>query len=33
MRLLVVEHEEKTGDYPRRGLSEAGFVIDLARTG
>jgi len=33
MRLLVVEDEEKTGDYVRQGLSEAGFVVDLARSG
>lgn len=33
MRLLVVEDEEKTGDYLRQGLTESGFVVDLARTG
>lgn len=33
MRLLVVEDEEKTGDYVRQGLTEAGFVVDLARSG
>ncbi len=33
MRLLIVEDEEKTGDYLRQGLSEAGFVVDLARSG
>ena len=33
MKLLVVEDEEKTGDYLRQGLSESGFVVDLARTG
>ena len=33
MKLLVVEDEVKTGDYLRQGLSEAGFVVDLARTG
>lgn len=33
MRLLVVEDEEKTGDYVRQGLTEAGFVVDLARNG
>ena len=33
MRLLIVEDEPKTGDYLRQGLSEAGFVADLARTG
>ena len=33
MKLLVVEDEPKTGEYLRRGLSEAGFVVDLARDG
>jgi two-component system copper resistance phosphate regulon response regulator CusR len=33
MRLLLVEDEEKTGDYVRQGLTEAGFVVDLARNG
>ena len=33
MKLLVVEDEAKTGDYLRQGLTEAGFVVDLARTG
>lgn len=33
MRLLVVEDEIKTGDYIRQGLSEAGFVVELARNG
>ncbi len=33
MRILVVEDEAKTGDYLRQGLSEAGYVVDLARTG
>lgn len=33
MKLLVVEDELKTGDYLRQGLSEAGFAVDLARTG
>ena len=33
MRLLIVEDEEKTGDYLRQGLTEAGFVVDLARNG
>ncbi len=33
MKLLVVEDEVKTGDYLRQGLSEAGFVVELARTG
>lgn len=33
MKLLVVEDEAITADYLRQGLSEAGFVVDLARTG
>ncbi len=33
MKLLVVEDEIKTGDYLRQGLSEAGFAVELARTG
>ena len=33
MRILVVEDEPKTGQYLRQGLSEAGFVVDLAREG
>ncbi len=33
MKLLVVEDELKTGEYLRQGLSESGFVVDLAHTG
>ncbi len=33
MKILIVEDEPKTGDYLRQGLSEAGFVVDLVRTG
>ncbi len=33
MKLLIVEDEPKTGDYLKRGLEEAGFVVDLAREG
>ncbi|MRW89894.1 heavy metal response regulator transcription factor [Duganella sp. FT80W] len=33
MRILIVEDETKTGDYLRKGLLEAGFQADLARTG
>lgn len=33
MRLLIVEDEPKTADYLRQGLTEAGFIADLARTG
>jgi two-component system, OmpR family, copper resistance phosphate regulon response regulator CusR len=33
MKILIVEDEPKTGDYLKQGLTEAGFVADLARTG
>ncbi len=33
MKILIVEDEQKTGDYLKQGLSEAGFVADLAMTG
>ena len=33
MRILVVEDEPKTGDYLCKGLTESGFVVDLARDG
>lgn len=33
MKLLVIEDEQKTGDYLQTGLSEAGFVVDLSRNG
>ena len=33
MKLLIIEDEHKTGDYLKRGLAEAGFVVDLARNG
>ncbi len=33
MKLLVVEDENKTADYVRQGLMEAGFMVDLARNG
>jgi len=33
MKILIVEDETKTGDYLKQGLSEAGFVTDLARDG
>ncbi|WP_338352587.1 heavy metal response regulator transcription factor [Thalassolituus oleivorans] len=33
MRLLVVEDEVKTGDYLQQGLTEAGFMVTLARNG
>ncbi|WP_300453163.1 heavy metal response regulator transcription factor [Accumulibacter sp.] len=33
MKILVVEDQTKTGNYLKQGLTEAGFVVDLARTG
>lgn len=33
MKILVVEDEPKTGKYLRKGLTESGFAVDLARTG
>ena len=33
MKLLIVEDQQKTGDYLQQGLREAGFVVDLARDG
>jgi len=33
VKILIVEDEPKTGEYLRQGLSEAGFVVDLAQTG
>ncbi len=33
MKLLIVEDEEKTGNYLKQGLTEAGFVVELARNG
>ena len=33
MKILIVEDEPKTGEYLRQGLSEAGFVADLAVNG
>jgi two-component system copper resistance phosphate regulon response regulator CusR len=33
MKILIIEDEVKTGDYLKQGLSEAGFVVDLARDG
>ncbi|MEO6352054.1 MAG: heavy metal response regulator transcription factor [Burkholderiaceae bacterium] len=33
MHILVVEDEPKAGDYLRKGLTESGFVVDLARNG
>ena len=33
MKILIVEDEVKIGDYLHQGLSEAGFIVDLARNG
>jgi len=33
MRLLIVEDEPKTGDYLKKGLSEHGYAVDVARSG
>jgi len=33
MKILVIEDEPKTGEYIRKGLTEAGFVTDLVRDG
>ncbi len=33
MKILLVEDEIKTGDYLKQGLTEAGFIVDLARDG
>ncbi len=33
MKILIVEDETKAGDYLKQGLSESGFVVDLARDG
>ena len=33
MKILVVEDQPKMGEYLKQGLTEAGFVADLARTG
>ena len=33
MKILVVEDEAKTAGFLRKGLSEAGFVVDVARDG
>ncbi len=33
MRILVVEDEKKTANYLRKGLSESGYVVDVANDG
>jgi two-component system copper resistance phosphate regulon response regulator CusR len=33
LRILVIEDEPKTGDYLQNGLTESGYITDLARNG
>jgi two-component system, OmpR family, copper resistance phosphate regulon response regulator CusR len=33
MRVLIIEDEQKTGDYLHRGLTEQGYTVDLAPDG
>ncbi len=33
MKILIIEDEPKTGDYLKQGLSESGFVTELANNG
>lgn len=33
MRLLIVEDEEKTSSYVHRGLTELGYIVDIATNG
>ena len=33
MRVLVIDDERKTSSYLKTGLSEQGFVVDVARNG
>ncbi len=33
MRILVIEDETKLADYVKRGLSESGYTVDVARDG
>ncbi len=33
MKILIVEDEPKTVDYLKKGLSEAGFIVDVAHDG
>ena len=33
MRILIIEDEKKMGGYLRQGLTENGYVVDLARDG
>ena len=33
MKILIIEDKQKTGDYLRQSLAEAGFVVEIARDG
>ena len=33
VKILVVEDEKKTSSYLRKGLTESGFVVDIAENG
>jgi len=33
MKILIIDDEAKTGDYLRNGLTEAGYVVDVAANG
>ena len=33
MRILIIEDEPKAGDYLQHGLTESGYIVDLARNG
>jgi two-component system copper resistance phosphate regulon response regulator CusR len=33
MTILVIEDDRKTGDYLKKGLTESGYTVDLARDG
>lgn len=33
MRVLIIEDEEKTADYLHRGLTEQGYIVDVAPDG
>lgn len=33
MRILVIEDEIKTGAYLKKGLTSAGFIVDVAYDG
>ena len=33
MKLLLIEDEPKTGEYLRKGLTEAGYIVDLSSDG